>query len=378
MWQLSKPRTRNGFGVDGESINAVRPIVEQVVQALSLSLRSAEGYQFRGLRPYVAIKPNGKKRVICVPTVRDRIVQRAALQFLSDGDKLSLANSVSFGFVPGRGVELAAETACKKRKAQPYVYKTDISAFFDNVDRSQLERLVNTVVRQRTLRSLLIRALHTEIDEQDPRVLRDIADAKIVSGKGVRQGMPLSPFFANLYLRSFDKAVVRAGLNMVRYADDLIFLAADQEKCHEIHRFVVDQLGQLGLSVPDFGVDSKTKISTPDQAAEFLGVELTPATSGSYVLQITGPQIRKACDRIKSVCDSGKARLTGSTLTVIQNNVAAVKTGYLEAYRFTNNIHELERFLNVAHGKEISQLIRNMTGIDVGSLPPAARQFLGA
>jgi hypothetical protein len=190
--------------------------------------------------------------------------------------------------------------------------------------------------------------------------------------------MPLSPFFANLYLRSFDAAVVRAGLNMVRYADDLIFLAADEEKCMAIHTFVVDQLGKLGLTVPDFGDDSKTKISTPGQAAEFLGVELTPATSGSYALQIAGSQIRKACDRVKSACDSGKARNLGSTLTVVQNNVAAVKTGYLEAYRFTNNINELDRFLNIAHGKEIAQLIRNMTGIDVGTLPPAARQFLGA
>jgi retron-type reverse transcriptase len=36
--------------------------------------------------------------------------------------------------------------------------------------------------------------------------------------------MPLSPFFANLFLESFDNEIKATGLKAVRYADDLIFL----------------------------------------------------------------------------------------------------------------------------------------------------------
>lgn len=47
--------------------------------------------------------------------------------------------------------------------------------------------------------------------------------------QGVRQGMPLSPLFANFYLCDFDDLIKKAGLNCIRYADDLIFFS-DSEK----------------------------------------------------------------------------------------------------------------------------------------------------
>ena len=46
--------------------------------------------------------------------------------------------------------------------------------------------------------------------------LRRVEKAGIKPGKGVRQGMPLSPFFANLFLKEFDAAVERKDYQMVR------------------------------------------------------------------------------------------------------------------------------------------------------------------
>ena len=36
-------------------------------------------YKFSNLRPVLLKKRNGKDRLICIPTVRDRVVQRAIL-----------------------------------------------------------------------------------------------------------------------------------------------------------------------------------------------------------------------------------------------------------------------------------------------------------
>ena len=41
---------------------------------------------------------------------------------------------------------------------------------------------------------------------------------------GIIQGSPLSPLLANIYLHPFDKAMTRAGIRIVRYADDLLLL----------------------------------------------------------------------------------------------------------------------------------------------------------
>ena len=377
MLELSTPRTRNGFGVDGESINELKRIRDHAVNEIRDRLLSKVGYQFRGLRAHVLIKPDGrKKRIICVPTVRDRLVQRAVLAYLSQGDKCKLSNGVSFGFVPKRGVKRAAEVARDVRKDLPFAYKTDISAFFDNVERPRIEQLIHSIVRQRSLRPLLTAVLHCEIEESNPRVLEEIASAGIKPNRGVRQGMPLSPFFANLYLRGFDAHVERRKIRMVRYADDLIFFARSQAECIAIHDFVVDELGKLGLSIPAIGPESKTRIFAPNEPAEFLGVELTPSTNG-YVLEVNSKQIEKACKRLRDICDPAAVRLSGTTLSKIQMTARAIHIGYLEAYRFTNNVKQLENFLQNCQLKAMASLVENMLGVSVGSLNPSARRFLG-
>ena len=110
-------------------------------------MRSRVGYQYSPLRPALLPKPDNSYRVICVPTVRDRIVQRAVLNFLAEGDKCRLLNDVSFGFVQGRGVKQAAQKARKTRNKKAWAYKTDITKFFDNVPRKTLKDIVKKKIR---------------------------------------------------------------------------------------------------------------------------------------------------------------------------------------------------------------------------------------
>jgi RNA-directed DNA polymerase len=373
----STPKTRRGFGIDGESIDDIKRAPAQVLASLSTQLVSRGGYRFCGLRPFIVEKKNGKKRVICVPTVRDRLAQRAILQFLSKDDKCRLVNNVSFGFIPGKGVRLAAERACALRATYRFAYKTDISAFFDTLERVKLAREVRAVVRHRSLWPILERVISCEIEESRTSVLREIARQGIRTGSGVRQGMPLSPLFANIYLRAFDKAVERRGYHLVRYADDLIFLANSEAECIDIHGFVVVELASLGLTVPAIGAGSKTQIFPPNHSAEFLGVDLAPMNT-SYVLRVAQPQIKNACDKLINACDPAVVRQNNRTLAEVQQNLSAIQAGYLEAYRFTNNKIELERFLDSTRRKAISKLVLTITGLDLQKLDEEKRRFLGA
>src|SRR5690606_1442753 len=131
--------------------------------------------------------------VICVPPLQDRLVQRAVLEFLHIGDRLKLRNSISFGYVrdPDKTVRAAAKFACKERAARPWVYKTDISKFFDRIDRSHLAAAIEQACPSRPLRRLLTNAMHCEIGGASIAEERIILNAGIRTGVGVRQGMPL-------------------------------------------------------------------------------------------------------------------------------------------------------------------------------------------
>jgi RNA-directed DNA polymerase len=339
-------------------------------------MRSSGGYEFSTLRAIPIPKNNGGYRIICVPTVRDRIVQRAVNAFLAKDDRCGLANNVSFGFIPNRSVRKAVDRARQLRCEKKWVYKTDITAFFDSVERDVLQRSIKRHVKDRSLHSILIAASQCEIDKPNKSIAKRIHEAGIREGRGVRQGMPLSPFFANLLLKDFDRAIDAAGIPMVRYADDLICLAASEVDCQTIHSIVVAALANEGLGVPDIGESSKTKIYGPEEAADFLGLQLRPQ-GGDYMLEVSAKQTVKICQRILSLADLGAPENRGITATSFYARLEGVIAGYLGAYEFAHNSQHFEERLEKARDEAIARVVRMALKVDVDSLDPVGRQFLG-
>lgn len=74
-----------------------------------------------------------------------------------------------------------------------------------------------------------------------------LSDSGIKRGKGLRQGMPLSPILSNFLLRDFDQAFTAAHSDFVRYADDLIILACTREECAAAEALTRVELSKLGL-----------------------------------------------------------------------------------------------------------------------------------
>ena len=84
---------------------------------------------------------------------------------------------------------------------------------------------------------------------------------------GIIQGSPLSPLFANIYLHSFDKAMTRAGIQMVRYADDLLLLCRSEGRARQALNHAQKRLATLKLQLNP----KKTRIADFDNGIEFLG-----------------------------------------------------------------------------------------------------------
>ena len=84
---------------------------------------------------------------------------------------------------------------------------------------------------------------------------------------GIIQGSPLSPLLANIYLHPFDKAMNRAGIRMVRYADDLLLLCRSESRAHHALQHAEKQLARLKLELNP----KKTQIADFNTGIEFLG-----------------------------------------------------------------------------------------------------------
>ena len=84
---------------------------------------------------------------------------------------------------------------------------------------------------------------------------------------GIIQGSPLSPLLANIYLHPFDKAMHRAGIRMVRYADDLLLLCRSEGRARLALQHAQKQLASLKLELNP----KKTQIADVNTGIEFLG-----------------------------------------------------------------------------------------------------------
>jgi RNA-directed DNA polymerase len=188
--------------------------------------------------------------------------------------------------------------------------------------------------------------------------------------------MPLSPFFANLLLRDFDKEMQLANIQMVRYADDLICFASSKDECMTIHGLVQQALASIELTVPGPGPGSKTQIYSPDEDADFLGLRFR-AEGGNYLLEVSAEQTSKICQRIIEFADVDALTRSGINLGSFFRRLDGIIAGYAGAYEFADNAAHLDKVLSAAQTNAIERVFRDGLGIEVKSLTPEKKQFLG-
>jgi len=84
---------------------------------------------------------------------------------------------------------------------------------------------------------------------------------------GAVQGGSLSPLLSNVYLHEFDVAMTRAGLHLVRYADDFMILCRDEAGAREALALAARKLAEMRLRINP----EKTRVAPFDAGFVFLG-----------------------------------------------------------------------------------------------------------
>ena len=352
LYAKASPRKKyNTRGVDEQTLEDFKLKEKNNLKEISLSMRSNNGYQFSDLFPIFIKKANGKPRIISIPTVKDRIVQKSIKMVLQKSGKWSYCkfNGINFGFVKEKGVKDAINKAIKERRVNPYVYKTDITSFFDRIDRNELKEIVKKKIKSKSLHKIIYSIIDCEIEAFDSKKLEIIKKNGIEKGRGIRQGMPLSPLFANLYLNNFDLQLIKKRIRCVRYADDLLFFAKSKKECLSIHKFCVEELGKIGLEIPDLYTNGKTEILTPTEPVDFLGICIMSDSNGDYWGGLSEKQLIYIKSKINDYSNIVFLRQNEITLKNFGHKINSLVNGYKGVYEnVCSNYDEIETIIDIS------------------------------
>ena len=235
-------------GVDGETWEHYGRGLEEKLRDLSLRLQRG-AYRARPVQRVYIPKPDGRQRPIGVPTLEDKIVQRACVEVFNavyETDFLGF----SHGFRPGRGPHHALDALAvgMRRRKVNWVLDADIRGFFDAIDHEWLVKFLGHRIADRRVVRHVKKWLNAGVLEEGR--WRRVEE-------GTPQGGSISPLLANIYLHyAFDLWVhawrrtrAKGEMIVVRYADDFIVGFEHRQEAERFLEELRERFRKFGLEL---------------------------------------------------------------------------------------------------------------------------------
>lgn len=243
-------------GIDGVTAEDYEINLNKNLDDLVEELKTGK-YKTAELKGVIIPKKESKIRALAIPTIKDRVLQRAVSQVLSDSiDHLLEENS--FAYRKGLSRVGAARAINNARgNGFNFILESDIQSFYDNVDWEILFKKLDILYGNDPVNILLKQWIRADIFFNGTKIKRE---------KGLPQGSAISPLLANLYLDEFDEDL-QDNFKLVRYADDFVILCKSKKQAEEALSSVKASLNKLKLELNPL----KTTITSFDEGFQYLG-----------------------------------------------------------------------------------------------------------
>lgn len=242
-----RTRKSGAPGIDRVTASEYGRELEDNLDRLLLRMRDGS-YRAPPVRRVYIPKPGKReKRPIGIPTFEDKILQRAVTMVLEAVYEQDFLDC-SYGFRRGRSQHQAIQVVWESLMSMGggTVLEVDIQGFFDDLDHAHLRAILDQRIRDKGLRRMIGKWLNAGVLE----------DGAIERGRqGTPQGGVISPMLANIFLHEvidvwFEREVIprmRGRAQLVRFADDLVFIFSVPEDARRVHAVLSKRLGRFGL-----------------------------------------------------------------------------------------------------------------------------------
>jgi len=354
LWEAFEALRKDAAaGVDGVTYADYEEHLIENLGKLHEKLTS-QTYRAQPLRRIYIDKEDGRKRPISIPSLEDKIVQRATVALLNAIFEQDFLDC-SYGFRPGRSAHQALDEVGRVLCTKPieFVLELDICTYFDSIVRKPLMEMIEQRVSDASILRLIGKWINIGVIDHG-RLLQ--------SETGTGQGQIVSPLLANVYLHHvldvwFEEQVkprLKGQAYEIRYADDAIVCFQYREDAQRVLEVLPKRFAKYGLRLHPqktrlvaFGRGAhhqakrtKTKTATFD----FLGFTHRCATSraGKFVVHVA--TMKKRLKRgIKAIADWCRAH-RHDPMEHQQRMLNAKLRGHYQYYGRPTNYRSLGRF----------------------------------
>ena len=217
-------------------------------------------------------KEDGSTRPLAISCFEDKIVQWAVAKVL-EAIFEPLFLTCSYGFRPEHNCHeaLRALSRCAYNNNEGALIEIDFRKCFNRIPHNHMLSFLKRKIKDKRFLRLIVKLMTTPIVEDGMTK---------PSNLGCPQGSTISPLLCNIYLHyvvdewflEISKTHLTGKTDLIRYADDMVFVFEKREDAERVYRVLGKRLGKFGLEMHEeksallpFGRRTATQIAELNQ-----------------------------------------------------------------------------------------------------------------